>query len=60
MKKAMALMLAALLPLGGWLGLAVRVVTGGVAYVTLCIVWWRISGNRHILGILKKTAKSVK
>ena len=52
--------LAALLPIGGWLGLAAQVAAGGLAYVALCLVWWKISGNRHILGILKRSTKSAK
>ena len=52
--------LAALLPLGGWLGLMIQVAAGGIAYVTLCFVWWKIPGSRHILGILRKSAKSAK
>ena len=52
-----AVRLVALLPVGGWLGLAVQVAVGGIVYVALCLVWWKISGNRHILGVLKKSAK---
>ena len=52
--------LAALLPLGGWLGLGVQVAVGGAAYGVLCLAWWKITGNRHILGVLKKSAKSAK
>ena len=55
-----AVRLAAMLPVGGWLGVGVQVAVGGVVYVALCLVWWKIIGNRHILGILKKTAKSGK
>ena len=49
--------LAALLPVSGWLGLAVQVAAGGFVYVALCVVWWKITSNRHILGILRKKAK---
>lgn len=52
--------LAAMLPIGGWLGLAVQVAAGGLVYAALCLGWWRITGNRHILGILRKSAKSAK
>ena len=52
--------LVALLPLGGWLGLMIQVAAGGITYVMLCFVWWKITGNRHILGILRKSAKSAK
>ena len=52
--------LAALLPVGGWLGLAAQVAAGGMAYVALCLVWWKITGNRHILGILGKKTKTDK
>jgi len=55
-----AVRLAALLPVGGWLGLAVQVAVGGVVYVALCLGWWKITGNRHILGVIKKSAKSGK
>nr|MBR4281803.1 flippase [Clostridia bacterium] len=52
--------LAAQLPIGGWLGVAVQVAAGGAAYVTLCVIWWKVTHNCHILGILKKSAKSGK
>ena len=55
-----AVRLAAMLPIGGWLGLGVQVAAGGAVYVGLCLVWWKISGNRHILGVLKKSAKDGK
>ena len=55
-----AVRLAALLPVGGWLGLAVQVAAGGCVYVALCLMWWKITGNRHILGILGKKTKSAK
>ena len=55
-----AVRLAAMAPIGGWLGLGVQVAVGGVIYVALCLVWWKITGNRHILGVLKKTAKGGK
>ncbi len=49
--------MAALLPIGGWLGLMVQVAAGGFTYVLLCLSWWKLTGNRHILGVLKKSAK---
>ena len=55
-----AVRLAAMQPVGGWLGLGVRVAVGGVVYVALCLGWWKITGNRHILGVIKKSAKSGK
>ncbi len=54
---ALAVRLAAMIPLGGWLGLGVQVAAGGLTYIALCLAWWKITGNRHILGILKKSAK---
>jgi hypothetical protein len=55
-----AVRLAAMLPIGGWLGLALQVSVGGAVYVALCLVWGKITRNRHILGVLKKTPKSAK
>jgi O-antigen/teichoic acid export membrane protein len=55
-----AVRIAAMLPLSGWLGLGVQVAVGGVVYVALCLGWWKVSDNRHILGVLKKSAKSGK
>ena len=52
--------LAARLPIGGWLGLAVQVAAGGFTYGALCLMWWKITGNKHILGILGKKTKSAK
>ena len=52
--------LAARLPIGGWMGLAVQVAAGGFTYGTLCLMWWKITGNKHILGILGKKTKSAK
>ena len=54
---ALVVRLAAMIPLGGWLGLGVQVAAGGLTYIALCLAWWKITGNRHILGILKKSAK---
>ena len=55
-----AVRLAARLPIGGWMGLAAQVAAGGVIYAALCLLWWKLTGNRHILGVLKKSAKSAK
>ena len=57
---AAAVRLTAMLPLSGWLGLAVQVAAGGAVYVGLCLLWWRLTGNRHILGVLKRKAKQDK
>ena len=54
---ALVVRLAAMLPIGDWLGLGIQVAAGGVTYVVLCVAWWKFTGNRHILGILKKSAK---
>ena len=54
---AAAVRLAARLPVGGWLGLMVQVGVGGIVYVALCLVWWRVSGDRHVIGMLRKKAK---
>ena len=51
---AVAVRLAALLPFGGWIGLAIQVAVGGFTYVALCLVWWKVSGNQHILAVLRK------
>ena len=40
--------------------LAEQVAVGGVVYVALCLVWWRLTGNRHILGVIRKTTKGGK
>ncbi len=52
-----AVRLAALLPVGGWPGLCVQVAAGGAVYVALCLVWWKLTKNRHILSVLKKSGK---
>ncbi len=49
--------LTALLPLTGWIGLGVQVTAGGMTYVLLCLVWWKIAGRRNLLGILRKRTK---
>ena len=49
--------LAALLPVGGWLGLAVQVAAGGFAYIALCLLWWKLSGNKRILAVVRKNGK---
>ena len=55
-----AVRLTAGLAISGWLGVMVQVAVGGTVYVALCLMWWKISGNRHILGVLKKTTHSGK
>ena len=57
---AAAVRLAALMPIHGWLGLAVQVVVGGAVYGLLCLIWWRISGNEHILVLLHRKSKAGK
>jgi len=49
--------LAALLPVGGWLGLAVQVAAGGIAYISLCLLWWKVTGNKRILAVIRKNGK---
>ena len=56
----LAVRLAEMLPLDGWLGLFVQVTAGGVTYPALCFLWWKATGNRHILGVLQRSAKSGK
>ena len=55
-----AVRLTALLALSGWTGIAVQMAAGGAVYVALCLLYWKITGNRHILGVLKKKARSGK
>ncbi len=57
---ALTVRLAARLPIGGWLGLAVECAVGGAVYGLLCLIWWKLSGKGHILGILRKKAKADK
>ncbi len=52
--------LAAMLPLHGWIGLMIQVASGGCTYILLCLIWWKMTGNRHILGILQRSAKGDK
>ncbi len=52
-----AVRLAALLPVDGWAGLALQVAVGGFTYAALCLVWWKITGNKHILAVLRKKGK---
>ena len=41
--------------------LCLRVAVGGVVYVALCACWWRITGNRRVLGALRRNrAKAAK
>ncbi len=43
--------------LSGWAELLLMVAVGGTVYLLLCAAWWKLTGNRHILGILSKSAK---
>lgn len=42
----------ALLPFGGWLGLAVQVAVGGLVYGGLCLLLWIKTNNRAILRLI--------
>lgn len=58
---ALAVRLTALLPVRGWPGLALQVFAGGAVYALLCAVWWAITGNRRVLGVLRRNpAKAAK
>lgn len=57
---AAAVRLAALLPIGGWLGLGVQVAVGGCVYVGLCLMWWKVSGNQRFFSLLQRKTKSAK
>ncbi len=50
--------LAMLLPLGGWLGLGVQVAIGAAAYITLCLVYWKVSSSPILRMLKKSTAKA--
>ena len=52
--------LAALLPVGGWPGLAVQVACGGATYLLLCALWWKISGSKLVSHIVRKRTKNGK
>ena len=50
----------ALLPFDGWVGLAIRAVTGAAVYGVLCLAWWKLSGCDHLKALLRgKERKSV-
>ncbi len=56
-----AVRLASLLPVGGWLGLALQVLTGGTVYGAGCLMLWKLTGNRALSMLLRrKSAKSAK
>lgn len=57
---AAAVRLAALLPIGGWVGLGVQVAVGGCVYIGLCLLWWKISGNQRFFALLQRKTKSAK
>lgn len=48
-----AVRLCTLLPLTGWWLLAVRVAVGGILYGALCLLWWKKTGNRSMLRLLR-------
>lgn len=50
----------ALLPFDGWVGLAIRAVTGAAVYGALCLGWWKMSGRDHLKVLLRgKERKNV-
>jgi len=58
---ALAVRLAAMLPIGGWPGLMLCVAAGGAVYVALCALWWLLTGNRRILSVVRRnSAKKAK
>ena len=52
--------LAAMLPVGGWLGLALQVAAGGCTYLAMCLLWWKISGSKLLSRLLHKRTKNGK
>ena len=48
------------LPLKGWAALLTAVAAGGFTYMTLCAVFWKATGNRRILAVIRKSSKAAK
>lgn len=40
----------------GWIGLMVQVASGAAVYGAACLVLWKITGNRRVLGLVKRGA----
>ena len=43
-----------------YLGLLTAVAAGGFTYMTLCAVFWKATGNRRILAVIRKSSKAAK
>ena len=43
-----------LLPLGGWAGLAVQVVTGAAVYAVMTLLFWKITGKKEAISLLAR------
>ena len=43
-----------LLPFGGWGALAVQVAAGVVCYAGLCLLLWRVTGDRAVPDALRR------
>lgn len=47
--------------LDGWPLLILRIAVGGAVYAGLCILWWTVTKNRRVLGVLRRNqAKAAK
>ena len=40
----------------GWIGLMVQIAAGAAVYGAACLVLWKITGNRRVLGLVKRGA----
>ena len=49
-------LLGMVLPLSGWLGLAVQVAVGGAVYCGLCLGLWIVTKNKALLSLIKRRA----
>lgn len=47
-------LVGALLPLGGWAGLAVQVVTGAAVYAVMTLLFWKITGKKEAISLLAR------